>query len=182
MELGDHISWNLTLYKNRAEIHTISQKAFKIRYMWRIPQLEVYGFGGVELKGGVLELDCCFLLQRRIFITNSAATFWPASNCIFPQQPAWTQEMLWASQTLRHWAWAPCRFLFPVQTWLVSTCAVLSLWTDTTPKHKRYQSKFWRKRKHGKKKTRWINVHARVDLNDPALLSKNLHLSKIVLN
>lgn len=170
----------MTLYKNRAEIHAISQKKYKIKYMWRIPQLEINGFEEAELKDGVLELECCFLLHRRIFITNSAATLWRASSCIFPQQPPWTQEMPWASQTLRHWAWAPLQIPFPCpnsQTRLVSTCPVLSLWTDTAPKHKKYKRKFWRKRKHGKK-PRWIKVHYKVNLND--LLSKNLYFSKIV--
>lgn len=87
MELANHISWNLTLYKDRAETHAISQKnPDKIKFLWRIPQLEINEFGEAELKGGVLELDCCFLLLRKIFITNSAATLWPASSCIFPQQ------------------------------------------------------------------------------------------------
>lgn len=147
-------------------------------------QLEIIGFGEAELKGGVLELDCSFLLHRRIFITNSAATLWPASSCIFPQQPPWTQEMLWASQTLRHWAWAPLQIPLPCpnsQTRLVSNCPVLSLWTGTAPKNNRDQSKFRRKGKHGKK-IRWINVDYRLDLNDPALLSKNFYFSKIVLN
>lgn len=180
MELGDHISWNLTLYKNRAEIHTISQKAFKI--MWRIPQLEVYGFGGVELKGGVLELDCCFCCRGGFLSPIQQQHFGLLPTAYFHSNLLGLRKCF---ELPKHWGiehGPPCRFLFPVQTWLVSTCAVLSLWTDTTPKHKRYQSKFWRKRKHGKKKTRWINVQARVDLNDPALLSKNLHFSKIVLN
>lgn len=152
MELGDHISWNLTSYKNRAEIHTISQKAFKINYMWRIPQLEVYGFAVAELKGGVLELDCCFLLQRRILSPIQQQHFGLLPTAYFHSNLLRLRKCF---KLPKHWGiehGPPLQIPLPCpnsQTWLVSTCAVLSLWTDTTPKHKRYQSKFWRK--HGKK-------------------------------